>query len=279
AKQVGRNNFQYFAEEMNSTVTDRLELLSNLRRALTNNELLLHYQPKIKSDSGAVIGMEALVRWRRADGTMIPPTEFIPLAEETGLILPIGEWVLETACAQNVAMQQAGHPAIPVSVNLSPLQLERGNIVEVVARVLEKTGLQPCYLELEITENLVMRNVGKSMEVLLELKELGIMLSIDDFGTGYSSLSYLKRLPVDTLKIDQAFVRDIAIDQDDAAIVKAVISLAHILNLNVLAEGVETFDQYRFLLNNGCDEVQGYFFGRPVSSEDFEKDNMPQEGH
>jgi EAL domain-containing protein (putative c-di-GMP-specific phosphodiesterase class I) len=176
-----------------------------------------------------------------------------------------------------MAMQRAGHAPIPVSVNLSPLQLERGNIVEVVARVLEKTGLEAHYLELEITENVLMRNVEKSLKVLSELKTLGVKLSIDDFGTGYSSLSYLKSLPVDTLKIDQAFVRDIALDQDDAAIVKAVISLAHILNLNVLAEGVETLDQYNFLLNNGCDEVQGYYFGRPVGKAEFEKNLLDRE--
>lgn len=271
AKQSGRNHFRYFSEEMNSTVTDRLEVLNNLRRALANDELLLHYQPKIKSSTGVMVGMEALIRWKRADGSMTSPLDFIPLAEETGLILPIGEWVLETACARNVAMQRAGHAPIPVSVNLSPLQLERGNIVEVVARVLESTGLQARFLELEITENVLMRDVEKSLKVLCELKQLGVKLSIDDFGTGYSSLSYLKSLPVDTLKIDQAFVRDIAVDQDDAAIVKAVISLAHILNLNVLAEGVETLDQYNFLLNNGCDEVQGYYFGRPVAPAEFEK--------
>jgi diguanylate cyclase (GGDEF)-like protein/PAS domain S-box-containing protein len=263
AKQLGRNTSQYFSEEMNTRVTDRLEMLTHLRRALVADEFMLHYQPKIQAQGGAMIGMEALIRWRRADGKMVSPANFIPLAEETGLILSIGEWTLQTACAQNVAWQRAGLPPMAVSVNLSPLQLERGNIVDVVARVLKNTGLDPSFLELEITESVVMQNVAQSLIVLRQLKDLGVKLSIDDFGTGYSSLSYLKQLPVDTLKIDQAFVRDIAIDSDDAAIVQAVISLGHILNLNVLAEGVETQEQYQFLMDNGCDEVQGYFFGRP----------------
>jgi diguanylate cyclase (GGDEF)-like protein/PAS domain S-box-containing protein len=269
AKELGRNNFQYFAAEMNSSVTDRLELLSSLRRAVACNDFVLHYQPKVNMLTRKLVGAEALVRWCSPHGVLVSPAQFIPLAEETGLILPIGEWVLRTACAQNVAWQRAGLPAVPISVNLSPRQLARENMVEMITRVLQSTGLAPHLLELEITENVVMRDVEKSFATLAKLKELGVKISIDDFGTGYSSLSYLKRFPVNTLKIDQTFVRDIATDQDNAGIVQAIISLGHVLKLNVLAEGVETEDQYRFLLANGCDEMQGYLVSRPVPDDEF----------
>ncbi len=269
AKELGRNTFQYFSAEMNRHATERLELLNSLRYALSNNEFLLQYQPKVDLASGRVIGAEALIRWHSAARGMVPPAAFIPLAEESGLIIAIGEWVLRTACAQNMAWRRAGLPAIPISVNLSPRQLARDDIVELVAQVLQSCGLEPCYLELEITENVVMRDVDKSLATLIRLKELGVKISIDDFGTGYSSLNYLKRFPVDTLKIDRSFVNDIATDAGDAAIVKAVISLAHILNLNVVAEGVETQEQRRFLMENDCDQVQGYYFGRPMPEPEF----------
>ena len=264
AKELGRNNFEYFAAEMNMHATQRLEMLTSLRHAVANEEFVLHYQPKIDLASGKIVGAEALVRWCSPARGMVSPGFFIPLAEESGLIIAIGEWVLRTACAQNVAWQKAGHPSIPISVNLSPRQLVREDIVDLVAEVLRESGLAPHYLELEITETVVMRDVDKSLVTLKKLKELGVKISIDDFGTGYSSLNYLKRFPVDTLKIDRSFVSDIATDQDDAAIVKAVISLAHILNLRVVAEGVEAEEQHRFLLENGCDEVQGYHFGKPI---------------
>ncbi|OWW19308.1 putative bifunctional diguanylate cyclase/phosphodiesterase [Noviherbaspirillum denitrificans] len=269
AKELGRNNFVYFAAEMNAHATQRLDMLNSLRHAVANNEFVLQFQPKIHLATGKVVGAEALIRWRHPLRGMVPPGSFIPLAEESGLIIEIGEWVLRTACAQNMAWQRAGFPAIPISVNLSPRQLVRGDIVALVAEVLHESGLAPHCLELEITETVVMRDVDKSLVILKKLKELGVKISIDDFGTGYSSLNYLKRFPVDTLKIDRSFVSDIADDQDDAAIVKAVISLAHILNLRVVAEGVEAEEQRRFLLENGCDEVQGYYFGRPVPSESF----------
>ncbi|QAU34266.1 bifunctional diguanylate cyclase/phosphodiesterase [Janthinobacterium sp. 17J80-10] len=269
AKQMGRNNFQFFSAEMNSVMSGHLEMMTSLRRALANEEFTLHYQPKVNLGTGQIVGAEALIRWQRPDGQMISPAQFIPVAEESGLIIPIGEWVLRTACAQVCAWQKAGHAAIPVSVNLSPLQMERGNVVELVTQVLAETGLAPQYLELEITENVVMREVDKSFAMLAELKALGIKISIDDFGTGYSSLSYLKRFPVNTLKIDQSFVRGVPLDQDNAGIVKAIISLGHTLNLNVLAEGVETPEEYAFLRDSNCDEIQGYYRSKPVTQEAF----------
>ncbi|WP_293777428.1 bifunctional diguanylate cyclase/phosphodiesterase [uncultured Oxalicibacterium sp.] len=268
AKELGRNNFQYFAAEMNTSVTDRLELLNRLRQAIPNDEFVLHYQPKLNLHSNRIIGVEALIRWQSPNG-MVSPASFIPLAEETGLIIPIGEWVLRTACRQNREWQKAGYPPIPISVNLSPRQLARGDIVDLVGRVLQETALDARYLELEITESVMATDVDKSLAMLSELRSLGVKISLDDFGTGYSSLSYLKRFPVDTLKIDQSFVRDIATSQDSAAIVKAIISLGHNLNLNVLAEGIETAEQSRFLQQNGCDEGQGYLMSRPVPCRDF----------
>jgi EAL domain-containing protein (putative c-di-GMP-specific phosphodiesterase class I) len=271
AKELGRNNFQYFAAEMNSTVTDRLELLNRLRQAIPNDELVLHYQPKVCLQTKEIIGAEALIRWNSAQTGMVSPGMFIPLAEETGLIIPIGEWVLHAACLQNRAWQDAGFAPIPISVNLSPRQLARGDIVEVVQRVLAETGLEARYLELEITESVMATDVEKSFAMLSQLRALGVKISLDDFGTGYSSLSYLKRFPVDTLKIDQSFVRDIASDQDSAAIVKAIISLGQNLNLVVLAEGIETEAQFQFLLKNGCNQGQGYLMSRPVPHQEFIK--------
>lgn len=269
AKQMGRNNFQFFSSEMHSAMSGHLEMMTSLRRALAKGEFTLHYQPKVNLGTGSIVGAEALIRWQPPDGQMISPGQFIPVAEESGLIIPLGEWVLRTACAQACAWQKAGHAAIPVSVNLSPLQMERGNVVQLVTQVLADTGLAPEYLELEITENVVMREVDKSFAMLAELRALGVKISIDDFGTGYSSLSYLKRFPVNTLKIDQSFVRGVPLDQDNAGIVKAIISLGHTLNLNVLAEGVETPEEYAFLRESHCDEIQGYYRSKPVTQEAF----------
>ncbi|MES2025673.1 MAG: EAL domain-containing protein [Pseudomonadota bacterium] len=269
AKDLGRNNFQYFSAEMNNSVTDRLELLNHLRQAISNENFVLHYQSKVSLASHKIIGVEALIRWNSAHAGMISPASFIPLAEETGLIIPLGEWVLRTACRQNRAWQKAGYPPIPISVNLSPRQLARGDIVEMVERILTETDLEPQYLELEITESVMTTDVEKSFAMLTQLRALGVKISLDDFGTGYSSLSYLKRFPVDTLKIDQSFVRDIATDQDSAAIVKAIISLGRNLNLTVLAEGIETEDQFQFLLENGCNEGQGYLMSKPIPNKNF----------
>jgi len=268
AKEQGRNNFQFFAPWMDSQVSNRLEMLINLRRALDQDEFKLYYQPKLSLQDGRLIGAEALIRWESPEQGMVSPDRFIPFAEEAGLIVPIGEWVLRTACRQNKVWQQAGLPPIPVAVNLSPRQLNQ-SLPDFVAGVLAQSGLAASCLELEITENVVMKDAEKSVATLHALKRLGLQISVDDFGTGYSSLSYLRRFPVDALKIDKSFVRDIARDADSAAIVKAIISLGHILNLRVIAEGVEDEEQYAFLKENACDEVQGYYFGKPMEAEVF----------
>lgn len=264
AKALGRNNYRHFTATLNTDTVSRLDWVSRLRNALTNNEFMLHYQPKIEVLTGRVVGVEALLRWRTADGTMISPGEFIPLAEETGLIVPIGEWVLNQACLINREWQKAGRRPIPVSVNISAIQLERDDLVDKITAVLNETGLPPQYLELEITESALMSDVEQSIKTLQRLRELGVRTSIDDFGTGYSSLAHLKRFPVDTLKIDQSFIRDITNDRGNAGIVQAVISLSHTLGLTVVAEGVETPDEYRHLSARGCDQIQGYYTGRPV---------------
>ncbi len=269
AKELGRNNFQYFAAEMNIDAANRLDMLNQLRHALAHGEFELHYQPKISLGNGGIVGAEALLRWRRADGRMVPPGEFIALAEETGLIAPISAWVIRKACEQSVAWQQASGLPLPVSVNLSPILLERDNIVEQITQVLQLTGLAPHNLELEITESGVMRNVEASMEVLAQLRKLGVRISIDDFGTGYSSLSYLKRFPIDTLKIDRSFVHNISADKENADIVRAIITLGHNLNMKVLAEGVETEEEYSFLVEHRCDEMQGYYRSHPLPHQGF----------
>lgn len=268
AKEQGRNNFQFFAPWMDTQVSNRLEMLINLRRALDQQEFQLYYQPKLSLADGSVVGAEALIRWQSPEQGLVSPDRFIPFAEEAGLIVPIGEWVLRTACHQNKAWQRAGLPPIPVAVNLSPRQLNQ-SLPAFVSDVLAQSGLEASCLELEITENVVMKDAEKSVATLHALKRLGLQISVDDFGTGYSSLSYLRRFPVDALKIDKSFVRDIARDADSAAIVKAVISLAHILNLRVIAEGVEDEEQHAFLKENACDEVQGYYFGKPMAVEAF----------
>ncbi|GEM_PF-122284 len=270
AKDLGRNNAQFYAAEMNLKALERLMLENGLRHALERREFLLHYQPQVDLRSGEIIGMEALVRWQHSELGLVSPSRFIPVTEESGLIVQLGEWVLRTACAQNKAWQRAGLKSISVAVNLSARQFRQPNLVEVVAGILRETGLDPAYLELEVTESLVMQNVEVTIATLGSLKAMGIKLSIDDFGTGYSSLSYLKRFPIDTLKIDQSFVRDITTDPDDAAIAKTIISMAHDLQLKVIAEGVETEAQKSFLQLRRCDEMQGYFFSKPLPAEDFE---------
>lgn len=269
AKEAGSNSYVFFDARTTLHAGERLALLSSMRGALAHEEFLLHFQPRIDLASGKLVGAEALIRWRHPEQGMVSPEQFIPLAEDSGLIVVMGEWVLRRACKQNAAWQQAGLPPIPVSVNLSPRQLTQENIVEIVADALHASRLAPQWLELEITETVVMRDVEQSLATLHRLKQLGLSISIDDFGTGYSSLNYLKRFPVDTLKIDRSFVNDIATDADDAAIVKAVISLGHILHLRVLAEGVETEAQRCFLVENGCDQAQGFLFGFPMPPQDF----------
>lgn len=271
AKALGRNNFQFYTPELNQRAAERFELENNLRRALERDEFVLQYQPRVDMASGAIVGVEALIRWRSPTEGLILPGRFIPIAEETGLILAIGEWVLRTACAQGVRWQQQGMRPVVISVNISPRQFQQERMVARIAAILEETGLAPQWLELELTETLIMQDAERFAAMLNDLKALGIGIAVDDFGTGYSSLSYLKRFPVDQLKIDQSFVRDLATDPDDATLVRAIISLGHALNLRVVAEGVETKQQLDFLRANGCDEIQGYYLAHPTNPEDYEK--------
>lgn len=269
AKEEHGNAFHFYSREMSEHAMERAELESALRRALDRKEFELFYQPKVDTISGRIIGAEALIRWRHPDKGLVSPTRFIPMAEEIGLIIPIGDWVLHTACAQNKAWQDAGLPPISVSVNLSARQFKQEGLVESVAEALNNMGLEAKHLELELTESIVMNSAELFITKLRELEDLGVQLSIDDFGTGYSSLSYLKRFPLHHLKIDQSFVRDIATDSDDAAITSTVISLGHSLNLKVIAEGVETEEQVAFLREHNCDEMQGYYFSKPLPANEF----------
>ena len=229
--------------------------------------MLLHYQPQVCLRTWKIIGVEALLRWYIPIHGFVSPAKFIPIAEETGLIISIGEWVLRTACAQNRSWQLAGLPLIKMAVNISSRQFKEQNLVEIATQILQETGLKANYLELEITESLIIDNIQQVINTMNQLHDMGISLSLDDFGTGYSSLNHLKRLPIDLLKIDQSFVRELTIGSDDAAIVKAIISLAHNLQLSVIAEGVETEAQLEYLRRNGCDEIQGYYISRPVAAE------------
>ena len=269
AKEQGKNNFQFYSAQINVHTLERVALESDLRHALERKEFLLHYQPKVDIGSNRIVGMEALVRWQQPGKELIAPAQFIPLAEETGLIVPIGEWVLKTACLQNKTWQDQGLPRSRMAVNLSPRQFAHESLLQDVARVLNQTGLDPAWLELEITEGMVMRDPEHAVTLLRGLKAMGIHLSIDDFGTGYSSLSYLKRFPLDSVKIDRSFIQDLPGDGDDAAITQAIIAMAHSLRLGVIAEGVETEEQLQFLRANGCDEMQGYHFSRPLPEDQF----------
>lgn len=270
AKEKGRNDFQIFNTDMKSVSINRLKLESELRRAIVGDEFVLYYQPQVDIETGSIVGVEALIRWDHPEKGLISPNYFIPFAEESGLIVPIGEWVLRAACKQNKAWQNQGYTMMPISVNLSMRQFFQHNLKGKIRHVLEQTGLDPQYLELEITESMTM-DVDHAIQSLLELKELGVNVSIDDFGTGYSSLYYLKKFPIDKLKIDRSFVRDIMVDPNDAAIVATIIAMTHHLNLKVIAEGVETEDQLHFLHQNRCNEVQGYWFSPPVSADELEK--------
>jgi diguanylate cyclase (GGDEF)-like protein len=267
AKKSGGANYQFFTADMHELAASRLALESDLRRAIQNREFLLHYQPRVSVDSLAITGVEALVRWQHPQLGLVSPSEFIPLAEDTGLIVPIGEWVLRTACLQGRRWQDNGFAPIRIAVNISARQFHDRDLSQTVIRILDETGLPPKYLELELTESSIMQNSEFAAGMLIRLKNMGINISIDDFGTGFSSLASLKRLPIDALKIDQSFVRDATTDPDDAALVMAIITLAHNLRLRVVAEGVETEDQLRFLQLLRCDEIQGYFFSKPVPAE------------
>ena len=270
AKDQGRDRFQLYAPAMNALAARRLLLENGLRRAIERNELALHYQPVVSlRDGGEYLGAEALVRWTHPDLGPVRPQDFIPMAEETGLIIPLTEWILRTACTQMRQWIDAGSPMRSISVNLSARRFNESNLPAMLARVLESTGLEGHYLTLELTESVMMENAEATIATLHELKKLGPRISIDDFGTGYSSLSYLRRLPIDTLKIDQSFVRDISAKGDDAAIAMLIIDMAHNLKLSVVAEGVETEEQLSFLKSNSCDAVQGYLISEPVPAEQF----------
>ena len=270
AKNKGRNNAQFCTAEMNAKALERLTLESELRQAINRQEFLLHYQPRVDMVSGEITGMEALVRWQHPVQGLLYPTKFIPVAEESGLIVPLGEWVLRTACEQNKAWQLAGLKPVSIAVNLSARQFKQQDLVELVSNILQETELDPSYLELELTESMVMQNVEAAIATLTQFKVIGVKLSIDDFGIGYSSLNYLKHFPIGFLKIDQSFVRDITTNRDDAIIAKIIISMAHDLGLRVIAEGVETEEQKSFLCSHRCDEMQGYFFSMPLPAEEFE---------
>jgi diguanylate cyclase (GGDEF)-like protein len=265
AKEQGRNTFQFYSDQINVHSVERLTIESQLRGALERGELVLHYQPVMDAKSGSIVGMEALVRWQR--GTeLLPPGKFIGIAEESGLIVPIGEWVLENACAQQRKWRELGLPSVRIAVNLSPRQFVHRKLVQDIVRVLAKTGCDTSLLELEITESTVMHNAPRAIAVLSELKAMGIRIAIDDFGTGYSSLAYLKRFPIDCLKIDRSFVSDVPYDGGNTAITQAIIAMAHSLGLKVVAEGVETAEQLNFLRDHGCDEMQGYYMSLPLTA-------------
>ncbi len=271
AKKSGGDTYRFYTEDMNSKASKQFALEASLRSAIDNEEFVMHYQPRLAVDSLKITGVEALVRWQHPQLGLPSPAEFIPLAEDNGLILPIGEWVLRTACRQNREWQERGFTAMRVGVNVSARQFQQQHLAEIVLKILEETGLAPQYLDLELTESSIMSNAQATIDVLTRLKAMDITISIDDFGTGFSSLSYLKRLPIDALKIDRSFVRDVTTDPDDAALVMAIVSLAHNLRLQVVAEGVETEEQLRFLQLLRCDEVQGYLFSKPLPAEGLEQ--------
>ena len=271
AKANGRNKYPFFRAEMNTSAVRRLVIESSLRRALRQNEFLLYYQPKIDLASGAMIGAEALIRWQDTEHGLVFPGQFVPVAEESGLIVPIGRWVLREACRQVQAWLDAGLPAVTVAVNISAIEFRHKDFLAGVALILKESGLNPRYLELELTESILMEDVEASAIVPQALKAMGVQLAIDDFGTGYSSLSYLKRFPITTLKIDQSFVRDIVTDPDDETLVSAIIGMGKSLHQRVIAEGVETPEQLEFLRASQCDEGQGFLFHKPLSAEDFER--------
>jgi len=270
AKEEGRNTARFFTEKLNTDSLHYLNIAYGLREALAHHQFELHYQPQISLKNAQVIGAEALIRWHHPQNGMQPPAQFISIAEQTGLIVEMGEWIIEEACRQGMQWQKNGLPPLSVAVNVSAVQFRRGNLDKVIIKALEKTGLNPQLLELELTESILLEDIGHLLAQLDGLKKLGVKLAIDDFGTGYSSLAYLKKFNIDRLKIDQSFVRDINTDPNDAAIVRAIVQMAHTLNLDVIAEGVEDEAILKHLRDCGCDEVQGYLFSKPLPAETFE---------
>jgi len=269
AKEAGRNAYRFFTEQMNTESLNHLRLAHGLRQAVKNNELVLHYQPQLDLASGRLIGVEALVRWNHPTEGLLPPGRFISIAEQTGLIVEVGDWVLQEACRQAKAWQQAGLPLLTMAVNMSPVQFRRGNVEKSVRDALAQSGMDPKYLEIEITESVLLHDMDRMLELINRLKSIGLKLAIDDFGTGYSSLAYLKKFKVDRLKIDQSFVRDMDRDPDDTAIVLAIVQMARALNLRTIAEGVETETLMECLRQCQCDEVQGYHIARPMPAAEF----------
>lgn len=269
AKEEGKNNFQFYSDDIQSQSAGRLAIETNLRLALERNELSLHYQAKVNFKTGIITGVEALLRWQNPQLGSVTPTQFIPVAEETGIIVSIGRWVLRTACAQNVAWQRQGLPSVCMAVNLSLRQLTDVNLINDIKAALDDSGMAPNLLELEITESMMMSNPTKMMDVLVRIKSLGVRLAIDDFGTGYSSLAQLKHFPIDTLKIDRSFIRNVPENAEDKAITHAIIAMGETLGLTVVAEGVETIEQLNYLKDQSCDEMQGFYFSRPIVPEQF----------
>jgi EAL domain-containing protein (putative c-di-GMP-specific phosphodiesterase class I) len=268
AKSQGRDNYQFFSPSMNASSLHKLTLENQLRKAIDRGELLLHYQPKVHAISRHIAGVEALIRWRHPDLGLVSPAAFIPLAEETGLIVPIGEWVLDEACRQAAQWRSAGFHAMSVAVNMASPNFAQKDFIDKVASAAGRAHLDPDAIEIEVTESVLMHDVEATRVTLRALKESGFMLSIDDFGTGYSSLAYLKRFPLDTLKIDRSFVRDVIENAEDAAITEAIIVLGNSLGLSVVAEGVETEAQAAFLRSRGCGLMQGYLYSCPVTADD-----------
>ena len=271
AKKQGRNNFQFFDPSMNQASVEQLAIETSLRKAIEHNELMLYYQPQVSIVSGQIVGMEALLRWKHPVKGFISPTSFIPVAEETGMIISIGEWVIREACKQGADWAKRNFKPILISVNLSAKQLREERLNEIIAQILVETGMNPKYLGMELTESAIILDPERALERLKNIKSLGIKMSMDDFGTGYSSLSYLKKFPLDTLKIDQSFIHDILLNQEDASLVKAIISMAHSLGMDVIAEGVEQQEQLEFLGMYQCDAIQGYLFSRPLPADEVEK--------
>jgi diguanylate cyclase len=271
AKQRGRNTYEFYSPKMNARALERLKLENQLRRALKRDELLAFYQPKVDLRTSQVLGAEVLLRWNHPERGFVSPVEFIPLAEESGMIVEFGAWVLNAACRQNKAWQAAGLPPIRVAVNVSARQFRDGRFLDTLRQALQVSALDPQFLTLELTENTIMENAQENLDILHGIKTLGVKLSVDDFGTGYSSLSYLKQLPLDELKIDRSFIVGIRSDKDDAPIVTSIISMAHSLNLRVVMEGIESEHQLVFSRDRGCDEYQGFLFSKPVCSREFEQ--------
>ena len=267
AKEDGKNGFRFFTKEIKTQSIERLTLESALRRALDRDQFALHYQPKVDMATGQITGVEALLRWTHPDLGVLPPAQFIPLAEETGLIVPIGRWVLGEACAQNMAWQRRGLRPVSMAVNLSPRQFLDEDLLQDIDEALAASGMSPVLLQLEVTESMVMRNVSRAVKVLDAIQTRGIRLAIDDFGTGYSSMSLMKQFPIDTIKIDRSFVRDLPDDSEDKAITQAIISMGKALGMTIVAEGVETAEQEAFLRDHACDEMQGFLFSKPVPSQ------------